>query len=213
MITELTKKQESKVTEYREKYFNQAISIDRADKPRAEAAAQKLAEIGGVKNPKIIWVSTPTEGAAIFKAFCNSLGESLMDSLIDSLRASLSKLLLNSLCNSLCNSLNYSLWNSLNYSLWDLLIDSLWDSLRNSLWDSLCDSGWLCFYTYAVEALKIKCDNSVLELLKLHNEIASSCFAMWITPESVILCDKPKSVEVKDGNVVDMKWGYADQAS
>jgi hypothetical protein len=43
MITELTKKQESKVTEYKNKYFNQAISIDRADKPRAEAAALRLA--------------------------------------------------------------------------------------------------------------------------------------------------------------------------
>jgi phosphatidylinositol kinase/protein kinase (PI-3 family) len=166
MKTKLTKKQKAKVTEYKNKYFNQAISIDRADKPRAEAAAQKLAEIGGVKNPKIIWVSSPDEKDTI------------------------------------CESLSATLWDSLRSSL----RDPLWDSLRDPLWDSLRDSGWLCYYTYVVEMLKIKCDNKTLELLNLHNEIASSCFAIWITPNSIILCDRPTSVTIEDGNVVDMKW-------
>jgi hypothetical protein len=178
MKTKLTKKQKAKVTEYKNKYFNQAISIDRADKPRAEAAAQKLAEIGGVKNPKIIWVSSPDEKDTI----CESLSATLWDSLRSSLRD--------------------PLWDSLRSSL----RDPLWDSLRDPLWDSLRDSGWLCYYTYVVEMLKIKCDNKTLELLNLHNEIASSCFAIWITPNSIILCDRPTSVTIEDGNVVDMKW-------
>jgi hypothetical protein len=182
MITELTKKQEAKVTEYKNKYFNQAISTDRADRPRAEAAARRLAEIGGIKNPKIIWVSSLDERDTICKSPYATLRNSLWDSLINSLRS------------------------SLNHSLRDSLRDSLIDSFIDSLLGSLCDSGWLCFYTYAVEILKIKCDDNTLELLKLHNEIASSCFAIWITPESVILCDRPTSVTIEDGQVVDMKW-------
>jgi hypothetical protein len=218
MKTELTKEQEARIVEYREKYWNQAISTDRADKPRAEAAAQKLAEIGGVKNPKIIWVSSPDEGDTICKSFRNSLSDSLRNSLwnslSDSLVASLKHPLWNSLIKSLQMSLIDSLWNSLRDSLWNSLWNSLRASLQNSLnyslWgsfrNSLRDSNWLCFYTYGVEILNIKCNNNALKLLKLHNEIASSCFAMWITPESVILCDRPKSVEVENGNVVDMKW-------
>jgi hypothetical protein len=54
--------------------------------------------------------------------------------------------------------------------------------------------------------LKVKCDDETLELLNLYNEIASNCFTMWITPESITLCDRPTSVTIEDGQVVDMKW-------
>ena len=71
---------------------------------------------------------------------------------------------------------------------------------------SLWDTGWLAYYSYAVEELGIKIDEKARELLYLHNEIAASCFAIWIVPGALILCERPSSVEVRDGKLVDIEW-------
>ena len=242
MIAVLTPEQTAQIAEYRERYFAQATSTKPADRPRADAAARRLAEIGGVNVAHVVWVASPADGAAEYgRAWASlrdslraSLGASLRDSLRDSLRASLGASLRASLGASLRDSLRDSLWASLGASLRDSLRDSLWDSLwaslrdslraslrdslraslRDSLWDSLWaslgaslwDSGWLAYYSYGVEFLGVSCGNRERELLRLHNEIAASCFALWIVPGMVILCERPATVEVVDGRLVGLTW-------
>lgn len=90
------------------------------------------------------------------------------------------------------------------------LRDSLWvslsSSLSSSLWDSLWDTEWVAYYTYAVEVLGVEIDESTREKLRLHNEIAASCFALWLVPGAVILCERPQSVELRDGKLVGVEW-------
>jgi hypothetical protein len=145
-IDELTNEQQDKISEYRNRYFQQATSTDPSDRPRAEVSARKMADIAGVKIKEIYWVLSPDNGA------------------------------------------------------------SLSDSLRASLSDSLSDTGWLVYYTYAVDTIGIEVTDSMREKLRLYNEIAASCFAMWILPGTVILCDRPESVEIVNGKLIDLKW-------
>ena len=189
MITELPQEQTQQIQEYRERYFRQTTSTEPADRARAEKAALKLARIGGVKG-EIVWVGSPAEGDRAFRAGYASLRVSLRDSL----RASI----YDSLRGSICDSLRASLWGSLR--------DSIWGSLRDSIYDSLWDPCWLSLYTFSVGVLGIDCSDRHLKLLQFHNDIAASCFALWIVPGKIILCERPKTVRMVDGKLVGMEW-------
>jgi hypothetical protein len=258
MIKKLTKEQEAKLVEYRQKYFDQATSTERADRERAEVAARRLVELGGMKVKEIFWVDSPQEGEekydslkgllreslwdslvdslwgslwdslkdslgdSLKNSFLDSLGDSLKNSFLDSLRGSLwgslegslknslKGALWSSLRDSLRSSLMESLWDSLRCSLRDSLWDSLWgpprDSLRGSLWDSLWDTGSVAFITFLISELGIEVSAEKREKLNLINEILFSCFAIWVVPGTVILCDRPRSVDVQEGKLVNMEW-------
>jgi hypothetical protein len=202
MIEKLTKEQEAKLVEYRQRYFNQATSTERADRERAEKAARRLAELGGVKINEVFWVDSPEEGEEKY----DSLGGSLMDSLWDSLWGSLK----GSLKGSLWDSLRNSLWVSLRGSLRGFLRDYLWgllrESPRGSLIYSLWDTTFVAFATFVVEELGIEINTEDQEKLHVANEILSSCFALWVVPGGVILCERPKSFEVEDGKLINAEW-------
>jgi hypothetical protein len=89
-------------------------------------------------------------------------------------------------------------------------VDSLVDSLRESLWDSLRDSLWdtgsVAFITFLISELGIEVSAEKREKLYLINEILASCFAIWVVPRVVILCDRPRSVEVEDGKLINAEW-------
>jgi hypothetical protein len=209
-LYELTQEQQEKLVEFRAKVFSQATSTEPADRVRAEAAARRMAEIAGVVVNKVVWVSTPEQGQAAYSEAWASLSDSLSDSLRDSLWDSLWDSLRVSLRVSLWDSLRVSLWDSLRVSLWvslwDSLSDSLRGSLRDSLWDSLRDSPWQAFYTFAALHMGVEYVPDAMEKLNLHREIGASCFAMWIVPGTVILCDRPQTVEVVDGKLVSLTW-------
>jgi hypothetical protein len=197
-IENLTASQEAKVLAYRQRYFAQATSMVRADRPKAEAAARRMAEIGGVKVERVVWANSPEEGKRKYDEVWASLRASLRASISDSLWASLGA--------SLWASLSDSLWASLRDSIRNALWASLRDSIRASISDSLSDSGWLAFYTFGRDELAIEYDVPASELLHLHEEIAASCFALWILPGAVILCERPTRCETVDGRLVGIEW-------
>jgi hypothetical protein len=217
MITELTTEQQAALVAHRQRFFEMATCTDLADRPRAEAAARALAEIAGAKVGTIAWVSSPDAGKAQYDRAWASLGASLRASLGDSLRASLGASLGDSLGASLGDSLGdslraslrASLWASLGDSLWaslgDSLWASLWDSLGDSLWANLRDSSWIALYAFGRD-LGVVYDPA--EAIKLDLWIATleSCFAIWIVPGTIILCERPATVEIVDGNLVGLTW-------
>ena len=207
MIKGLSKEQEKKLFEYRERYFNQATSVEPADRCRSEAAGRRLAEIAGVRCESVHWVASPQEGASLMASLRASLSASIRSSLWDLFRSSIRSSLSDSIWDSLRSSLSDSLLASISASL----SDSLWESLSDSISDSLWDTGWLAYYSYAVEELVVKIDEKARELLYLHNEIAASCFAIWIVLGAVILCERPEYVDIKYGKVVSIKWRKQEQ--
>jgi hypothetical protein len=210
MKQRFTSDEKLQIKRYRDRYWQQAISTEPADRPRAEAAAKRLAEIASIKISDIQWAENPYEGRREYNTSSDLLRDLLRDSLSASLRVSLRVSLWDLLRGSLPGSLSASLRRSLRDSLWVSLSDSLNDSLRvslrDSLWASLWDAGWLCMYSYAVEVLGLECSEVHRELLGLRNEIAASCFALWIKPGTIILCERPSAVEVRDGRLVGLTF-------
>lgn len=198
MIEELSNEQEQKIEEHRKRYWQMAICTDPADRERAEAVARRLVEISEAKVDTVHWVQSPEDGAALYEQAGVPLGAPLRDLLRDSL------------CGSLYDLLRESLWYSLRASLWyslrASLHDSLLHSLSDSLWDSLWDTGWLAFYSYIVDVLEIDCSNRSRELLSLYNELAASCFALWISPDSIVLCERPAEIEIEGNKLLGLTW-------
>ena len=242
MLTKLTKDHKAKIEEQRKRYFDFATSTEPADRPRAESAIRALAEIGGVKINRVVWVASPEDGANALREAWNSLRASLNDSLRDSLndslraslsaslrdslraslndslraslgaslRASLSASLSTSLRNSLSASLSASLHDSLRSSLRNSLRASLIASLRNSLRDSLSDhyheTPWWAYYLGARDVLDVSYAQEDARRLALFADLIESCWAAWIAPGVAILCARPATVEIRDGNLIGITW-------
>jgi hypothetical protein len=219
MIEGLTEVQQNKMVKCRQKYFDQVISTSQADRyqenyERAAKAIRRLAELKGLELNEIVWVSRPQEGAEKYQASWDSLGDSLGGSfkhyLRDSLRGSLwyslkypfNKRFGDSLWDSLWGFLRESLWDSLKWPLRDSLRDYLWDSL----WDSFRDTGPICFCTFIFDDLNFNIETRDWRYLNCINEILASCFSIWVIPGGVILCERPKSVEVEDGKLINAEW-------
>jgi len=230
MLNELTSKQLKIAQQYRDKYFSLATSTRLADRTRAENAAKRIAEIGRVKDDVIHWVNSPMEGETlkesiddlfwktVKKAFGELLGEhlsasfrnSFSGSIKDSVRSLLVKSFKDSLGSSFAKFFTRSFVESF-YVLFDVSIcESLGDCdcvyLWDSLWDSINDSGWLCKYTCCAEMFGVEYEQEAKELLHLYNEISASCFAFWLTPGSIILCERPEDVSVVDGKLITAGW-------
>ena len=112
MITKLTSDQESKIAEYRDRYFGYATSTV-TDEAKATKAALRLAEIGGVKG-EVVFVDTPDGGEKLYGEHYSSIRYSLSASHWDSLTlsSSLSDSLRDSISDSISDSLRYSLSSS-----------------------------------------------------------------------------------------------------
>ena len=67
-LESLTPEQQVALAAYRQKAFDRAICTDSADRPRAEAAARRMAEIAGVKVTEILWVANPQDGKVAYDA-------------------------------------------------------------------------------------------------------------------------------------------------
>jgi hypothetical protein len=243
MLKKLTPEQEILFAKHRDEVFAKATSTAPADRPTAEAAARRLAELGGVKVQDVVWVLDPMQGNQEYKQgwallqgpLWVSLKGSLQDSLLDSLRGSLEDSLWTSLEGSLWNSLWKSLqgsledslwdslWSSLQASLWSFLWDSLWKSLQGSmegslwaslwnslhvsLWNSLRDAGRTTFYRFCGELVGYSPECQ--EKLQLYQQLLDSCFACWVLPGKIILCERPAAVDVQDGKLIGVTWRTA----
>ena len=198
-IDKLTPEQEAMVVATRERFFTAATSTI-TDRAKAEAAIAIIVA-PALKKYEVNWCSDLEQV---------KLWDSLSDSLSDSLWASLR----DSLSDSLWDSLRASLWDSLWDSLSDSLSDSLWDSLRaslraslsDSLRASLSDSGWIAFYVLPQISGLVTYEPEQQSRLQAFADFAESAFALWVIPGHVIVLEKPKSVKVVDGKLVDISW-------
>jgi len=196
MIEKLAPEQEALIPGFCEKVFRLATSTEPADRPKAGAAALRLAEIAGVKIKGILWVNNPQEGKN--DESWNGLRVGLLNGLWDSLQDSLQAVLQD----SLQDSLRDRLWDDLR----DRLQVSLQSSLRRCLQDSLWDSGWNAYYAFLRDHLGIVYPSELDERLRLHEQLLESCFAIWIVQGMIFLCERPEAVEIQDGKLKGLTW-------
>lgn len=225
-MVRFTDEQQELLAEYRKRTFNLATSTEPADRPRAVTAAKQLAKIGGITVKEILWVNSPEEGKEEYDAswngfwggmwaslhedlrqsLCNGLRMNLYDYLWQNLSESLQDNLWYSLPRDLLDSPRYTLRQNLRYRLWDNLRYSLQDSLQHSLWSTLRDACWVASYDFLAAVGLATYSPRPAGLLELYKELLESCFALWILPGGVILCERPREAEVEDGKLLALTW-------
>lgn len=189
MIEKLTSEQKAAIAEYRERYFAQAISTERADRPRAETAARELAGLAGVKVETVRWACRPDE--------VNDFG--ILATLMNQDRYFIGR--------NLCDLLPASISRDITESAIGRVSSSIHASLRYSVIDALWLYEYVAYLSYAVEQLGVNCSPENQELIRLYNEVlSSSFFAVYIAPETLTLYERPTSVEVEDGKLTGVRW-------
>ena len=142
MITKLTKEQENKFSEYREKWIKIGLCTDPADRPTAEKAIVESYKLAGLDPPKkIVWCGSPLSMGIARDVILenNSVWNSVGNSVRDSVG------------NSVYNSVRSSVYNSVGYSIY-----------------GQHDAGWLSFYDYFNEVVGLKEEtNKVQGLISL----------------------------------------------
>ena len=147
MITKLTIEQEQQVKEYYDFYLKRGLSTQPANKQVAEKAIKEMYKLINEKEPKCIWVNSPTELVNLLKG--NSLRNSLRNSLYNSLYNSL----WNSLYNSLTEGQFYSPWIGFyEYGRKVLFLEySKEDNHKLDLWIDMLE----CSYFFVLKGLVV----------------------------------------------------------
>ena len=121
-IEKLTKEQESRLVEFRDKWIEIGLCTDAASRSEAERGVNMAYAIAGLKPPqKIVWCGSP-------------LSQGLTRAIILNMKP----------INQIGDSVGYSVWqsvrDSVSYSVWQSVRDSVRDSVSDSVWDSVWDS-------------------------------------------------------------------------
>lgn len=225
MMTEIAKstdEQRKKAIEYQEKYWEQATSTEPADRERAERATKRIAEMIGVNARRTIWVTSPEDGNNVFEAewasISTALGKSLRGMFIDSFRNYRKDFLWGYFNRLFDDTDEYALKPMTMISLRDALNSRLAGPYSKEIWDRysyspinlvsslILDAGWLAQYSYGVNVLGISGNMITLKLLSIYNELAASCFALWIVPGVTILCDRPEKVKIENNRLVGITY-------
>jgi hypothetical protein len=201
MIIELTPEQNAKVTEYYNRYFDQAISTEPSDHNSAEKAAKLLVKLGGVEVSQVVWISSPQERWNVVVGEPGSFKGFLKKPFASQIEYYFEK--------SLQSSLKRPLPGVLREDIRDWLWAHLWNfdkDLNESFYSSLWDTAFVAFYTFCFSELGVRSEKMAEKALYLMNDLLISCFAFWVIPGTIILCERPKSFEVRDGTCVGIKW-------
>ena len=198
MITTLTEEQQKRITDERKRYFDLATYTDPADRPKAEMAVRELAEIAGVKINHVVWVNSPEEG----QRRCEEAWSEF--------RSTLDSTLYSTLDSTLYSTLYSTLRSTLRSTLDSTLYSTLYSTLDSTLYSTPLDTGWLAFFAVPRDILGIVYAKEEVRKLDLWIQMLESCFAAWIVPGTAILCERPETVEIKDGNLVGLAWRTAD---
>ena len=179
MINKLTKEQEAKFDEYREKWTKIGLCTDPADRPTAEKAIVESYKLAGLDPPeKIVWCGSP-----LSMARANSVGNSVLNSALNSVWNSVGDSVRNSVMNSVYNSVGDSVVNSVYNSVKNSVRNSVYNSVYNSGYSiyGQHDAGHLSFYDYFNEVVGLKEETN-----KVQGLISLAKSAGWALPHENI---------------------------
>jgi len=230
LITRLTKEQESRLSEYRDKWLAIGLSTEPANRDMAENGIREAYKCAGIKTiPRIIWCKSPLSSGLTksivsdFKKInvsdsvrdyvWSSVSDSVSDSVWDSVWSSVS----DSVWSSVGSSVRDSVWSSVGSSVRDSVgssvRDSVGDSVRDSVGDSVRDSvgdsvGSSCYGQHDANWLgSYDYYNKVLKLEKQTERLSGlwvvAKSAGWFLPYEKIcwVSERHNRCELKDGKI------------
>jgi len=125
MIDKLTKEQEARLPEFRDKWLRIGLCTAPIDREKAGAAVSFMYKCGGLKPPKeIIWTTSPLANAIICSYIKDkNVRASVWDSVLDSVR----------------DNVFDNVFDSVGASVFDSVRDNVFDNVFDSVGDSVLD--------------------------------------------------------------------------
>ncbi len=143
-IDALSKDQEARLAEYRDRWIKIGLSTKLANRGEAEEGLKHAYMVAGLNAPHIVWCASPLSNAltraTVFDLEKTKPGASVGDSVWDSVGDSVGASVRASVGASVGDSVGASVWDSVQDSVWDSVGDSVRASVRASVGDSVWDS-------------------------------------------------------------------------
>jgi len=167
-IEKLTPEQEAMMPEWVDKWTKIGLCTDEADVPAATKAVHAAYKVAKLPPPnKIIVCDGPLSGAITASVLKRG----------DPVRSSVGSSVEDSVWSSVRSSVGSSVWSSVE----DSVRSSVWSSVGSSVYGSH-DAGWLSFYSFMRDVLKLECVGPLDGLI----DLAHHC-GWWIPYENIAI--------------------------
>lgn len=206
-IRKLTKEQELKIEEYRDRYFKMATCTEPVGDIDKLAKVARRITGSSSQETKIHFVYRLKEG------------QELHDCILKYDKDKLSELFGDHYWES---PFKYEMTSKEHYQIWweiskfeeanirtlvrDKLLGDIKYTISHLLRNRIQEASNVAYHSYLIEVLNIPYSNEHIEFISLHRELVDSCYAYWFVGDHVIICERPKRFEIDSGYVVDIEW-------
>jgi hypothetical protein len=210
-VDSLTPSQSSRLAEIRQEFFERATST-KTDRVRATDDMNMLISVlpyaagygtdADFTKPSFTWFTSPHKCQEFYQSIrrLRVHTHSVRDSI------EMSPIYGQVITSRVLQSTNSSLWNQLIDPLWLDRSSKIVEVLADCAWNSLVDLPWVAQYTFLSEFPEVKLPTEALTRLLALKQLLSNCFAVWVAPRNIILCDNPIRVEIQDGQVAGLEF-------
>jgi len=145
MIKSLTKEQEAKLPEFRDKWLKIGLATGPVNRKAAEEAIDLIYKVGGLEPPKIkIWLRSPLEGcigAAILNQVWDQVRSQVKDQVRNQVWGQVRDQVGNQVENQVRNQVEDQVRNQVVGQVWDQVEDQVWEQVReqvlSQVWDQV----------------------------------------------------------------------------
>ena len=208
-VDSLTPSQSSRLVEIRQEFFKYATTTltRRGDTSAFMGDLLSVYDLpymdsGRDHAPEFTWFSNPKKCRDFYKSLQQPKVHT--HSVRDSIE--LSPIYGHVITSSVLQSVTNALWNPLIGSLWLNRTSPIVEVLADCAWNSFVDLPWVAQYTFLSEFPEVKLPGQSLTRLEAMKNLLTSCFAVWVAPRNIILCDNPIRVEIQDGQVAGLEF-------
>ena len=148
MISKLTPEQQAKVQEYYQFYLKKGLSTQPANRAVAEKAIKEMYRLVREKEPKCIWVNSPTELVKLFDEsnlesnLWNNLWSNLESNLWSNLESNLESNL-GAICGAICGAIWRAIWRAICGTICGAICGAIWRAICGTIWRAICGTGSL----------------------------------------------------------------------
>jgi len=194
----------------RDKWVAIGLSTEPASRPSAEDALIRMYRQAGLRDPRIVWCTSPLAAQLVRLVLRDSVSASVRDSVSASVRASVRASVSDSVSASVRDSVSDSVRDSVSASVSasvrasvsasvsasvldsvrDSVSASVRDSVRDSIWYYHCGQAewWLSFYDVFSGLVP------AVDRLRPQMDLAESCGWCWLGRDLVLACERYSAV-------------------
>ncbi len=187
-LEKLSEEQESKLSEYRDKWLKIGLSTDRADRPLCQSIIADVYKVANLEAPKLfIWLESPLEGAIVATFLADSkFGPSVQKEVRDQVWDQVWDQVRDQVWDQVWAQVGAQVWAQVGAQVRDQVGAQVRDQVYKCGY-GFHDSEWLGFYEFFLKECGIKDVEELIPLMRL----AENCGWWWPFNGAVIFTERP----------------------